>query len=471
MLSIQNTKPWWTLLLPLVALTAMLAGAPHHRLWMAPVSALAYMAMQWIFPKCRFRSEHYFSPVNVALFLMLLKLVAVPALIVTLGPESPVLLSLPALASMEAALAIDTIAFVALCLGLHYTSEPRTAIGFRLPPPSVAITMLFAIFGLLGFVAEFGSIDRMFLYFTGPTVAVEIQQDLDGTLTGLLGTFLRPFFAFSLIALWTRLADHKLGTWQVTLYGIVAAIGITLANMTFNFNRAAFVFPLITLIAVYHDRIRRIPLAWTAGAAMIALPALLMVSTYRTNLMTGTDANGNGALDAISENIQGYAVGPQYTGLFYDRIGWGDHLYLGTTLVASAMSPVPILGKNFRDANGPALFNRAIYGVSGIEDQILPFATELFANFHIVGVVAGFIALGFLIGKTEQWIHAADSSFAAFALQYAAIWTAMLTTWSVSIYAQILIYFFGPIYVYLFSIHLREWLKRTTAAPRWETAQ
>ena len=78
-MSIANA--WWTLLLPLAALTAMLAGAPRHRLWMAPVSALVFTACQWSLPKCRFRSDRYLSPVNIALFLMLLKLVAVPALI------------------------------------------------------------------------------------------------------------------------------------------------------------------------------------------------------------------------------------------------------------------------------------------------------------------------------------------------------------------------------------------------------
>ena len=157
-------------------------------------------------------------------------------------------------------------------------------------------------------------------------------------------------------------------------------------------------------------------------------------------------------------------MGPQYTGTFYDRIDWGRQLYGGATLVSSVLSPVPILGKGFRDSSGPVLFNRAIYGVDDIQDQILPFASELFANFHALGVVVGFGALGALLSLGERWFAAAESTFAAFCIQYVFLWAAMLTCWSLSVFSQILIYFFCPIYVFVAVVQVREWLRRT--APR-----
>lgn len=106
------------------------------------------------------------------------------------------------------------------------------------------------------------------------------------------------------------------------------------------------------------------------------------------------------------------------------------------------------------------IFNQALYGISGIEDQILPFNAELFANFHLPGVIAGLFALGFLLVKIETWIGQSKTSFAAFSLQYAGLWTAMLAAWSLSIYSQILIYFFAPVYCYLFLTATRNLLRR-----------
>lgn len=462
--SSTNVFPQWTLLLPLGAIAASIGAPPERQLWSALMAAVVYPTMQWLIPDCRFRRECYFSAVNVALSLMLLKLFVVPMLIMTLGAEIGVISSLPSLRTMNGALAIDTLAYVALCVGFGFTPPALPGATLRVPGPSASLATLFAGLGLFGFVAAFGSVGRMMQYFFEPAAAADIERELEGTWMGLLGTVLRPFLAFSLVAWWSLIADRKQSVWRVTLAGVIVAIGITLANLTFNFNRAAFVFPLVALAAVYSSRIRRIPMPWAGIVAAAALPVLMSISVYRSNLMIGRETTTNATLQSVvqdaSDNIQAYSVGPQYTGIFYDYIGWGERLFGGSTLIASLLSPVPVLGKGFRTTDGPALFNYAIYGVQGIEDQILPFAAELFANFHALGVVAGFVALGMLLGKLDHWFQACGSTFSAFALQYAAMWAAMLTTWSVSIFAQILIYFFGPIYVYLAITHFREFVRR-----------
>jgi hypothetical protein len=464
---------------PLAALSAMLVGNPENRLYLGLPAAVIFTAMQWLVPKCRFRSDQYLSPVNLAQFLMLLKLVVAPALIAILGPAGSVLSALPSTESMEGALAIDLIAYVSLCLGLAFVSdsEVQSERNQPWPGPTPVMAALFAILGLLGFLAEFGSPARLMQYFTEPLAVTQKEQMNEGTLVGLFGTFLRPFFAFSLVAFWTNLLDRgRTAAWILNLTGLAAAVGIALANMTFSFNRAAFVFPLIAFAAIYQSRVRRIPFALTGGVAALALPILLMVSSYRTNLMAGTEGTSSLALsyasDSVADNIQGYAVGPQYTGLFYDQVRWGQDLFAGETLVASAMSPVPVLGKGFRDTSGPALFNRAIYGIGGIEDQILPFNAELFANFHLPGTVIGLMIVGFTLGTAEKWIASAKSSFVAFSIQYAAIWAAMLAAWSLAIYSQILIYFFGPVYFFILATYSRQWLRQhALRSLRWSAVR
>lgn len=462
----------WTLLLPLIAMSVYLYAPPERRMVTALIAAPVFAFMQFVLPKCRPRLEHYLCPVNIALFLLFLKLIVVPCLIMGVGAESKILTTLPSFRSMEGALQIDILAYVAFCAGLTLAPEriirPSSAVltSALSQSPSGRLVLIFACLGMIGFAAAFGSPARIVQYFLEPSAVVDIQQELDGTLFGLFGTILRPFLAFSLVAWWSRISD-RMGEngsiWPPTLVGLIAALGITIANLTFSFNRAAFVFPLICLAATYSARIRLIPIGFTIIVAVGALPALMAISTYRSNLMAGAEGNSGNATFAesireASETIQAYSGGPQFSALFYDRLGWGNTLYGGSTLIASALSPVPVLGKRFRDNNGPALFNRAIYGGAGFEDQIIPFDAELFANFHAPGVLFGFVLLGLLLSYTQLLFAAAQSTFAAFSIQYASLWAAMLAAWSLSIFSQILIYFFVPIYFYLAVLQLRKWI-------------
>lgn len=467
----ELAAPGWTLLLPLGTLVAMLSSPPERRMWVAPLATLLYVAMQWLLPRCRFRQDNYLGPVNVALTLMLLKLVLVPSLIMLTGAESRVLSYLPSISSMQNSILIDMAAYAALCVGLSHGPRPDRHRGTIFPVafadtgPGQLIALMYLALGFVGFMAAFGSPARLMAYFLDPHA--ELTNELESTVTALAGTLFRPFFAFALVAWWTRKAD-ALGSganiaW-VTLAGLIAAAGVTIANMTFSFNRAAFVFPLVSLFAVYSSRVRRIPPAFTLMLIAVALPVLMAVGTVRSSRMEGGDRRSAETpfatvMSDASETLQAYAGGPQYSALFCERTGWGEKLYGGSSLVASALSPVPVLGKGFRETSGPALFNRALYDVRDIEDQIIPFATELFVNFHLPGVMVGFLALGLLLSSAQQWYASAGSAFAAYSIQYVFMWAALLASWSVAIYAQILVYFFGPIYLYIAISYSVEWLR------------
>jgi hypothetical protein len=196
----------------------------------------------------------------------------------------------------------------------------------------------------------------------------------------------------------------------------------------------------------------------------ILLPILFAVGNYRASMMAVTgaatgDSPFQTSLRDVAETAQAYAGGPPLAGLFLDHVGWGDRLYGGSTMVASVLSPVPVLGKSFRESSGSALYNRTLYGMPGFEDQIIPFSAELFVNFHAVGVLAGFFGLGLLLGRAHLWFAAVGSSFGAFVIQYVAMWCAMLAVWSLGIFSQIAIYFLGPIYLYWVAVQTRQWLR------------
>ena len=473
--------PGWTLILPFLALTFLMLCPKERLLYTSLISTTIYALMQWIFPPCRLRIDHYLCPLNIAIVLMFLRLAAVPMLVMTTGPESRVLSVLPSLNTMEGALLIDTLAYTAFCLSLALAPRrlmmPRSPVIAHLlsETPGRKMTWSFAAIGMLGFFWAFGIPSNLLLYFSDPDQIAELHKTLEGTWIGLFSTILRPFFAYALVSWWSRVADESIAqktrkgaSWRPVIYGFVAAVGITAANLTFSFNRAAFVFPLICLTAVYSARVRRIPFGATVMAIVIFLPALIAVETYRAGFQPGAkkiDITLESVIGGLSENIQAYSPGPQYAGLFYDKIGWGEHLYFGSTIRDSIMTPVPLLGKSFRETNGPALFNFALYGVHGIEDQIIPYAAELFANFHAPGVIAGFMLLGLFLSQAERWFYAAPSTFAAFSIQYVSMWAALLVVWSISVFSQIMIYFFCPIYFYLAVFHARAWLRAFQPSP------
>jgi hypothetical protein len=440
---------------------------------MVLASAPVFALMQWLLPRCRFRTDHYFSPINLALLLLLSKLVIAPILVMAVGAENDLFVATPSRESMEGAMLIDLIGYVAFCFGLAFM--PRPGVARRQPSiiallseiPSSAVVVVFAAVGLVGFVLAFGSPGRIVEYFLKPTAATELQREYAGNWSGFLGLVLRPFLAFAMVAWWARSVDRPRrpgSMWPPMLAGAAAAIGITIANFTFSFNRAAFVFPVVSLAAVYSARSRRISPLVTASALAVFLPLLVAVGNYRAIMLAPVTAPAStgtfkATLRDASETMQAYAGGPPLTGLFLDELGWGDHLYGGSTLVASVLSPVPVLGKSFRESSGSTLYNRTLYGMSGFVDQIIPFSAELFVNFHAAGVLAGFFGLGLVLGRAQLWFDAVGSSFGAFVIQYVSMWCAMLAMWSLSVFSQIAIYFLGPIYLYWATVQTRAWLR------------
>jgi hypothetical protein len=451
-LSGPDRIPIWIPLLPLVALTAIVTTPASSRLYVSLVSATTYSLIQYLLPDCRFRKEHHVCPLNWALILFLVKLVFLPALVMWAGPAFGTMHALPNRAAIERALLIETVAYVAFCLALRFVrNKPGTGrISGLEVSPSVATIIVFAASGLIGMFVVFGSFGTLLEYFANPLrVAQDLRSQDEGTVWSLMGTILRPFLAFSLVLFWSRQIDRQASTsFLRSIVTLLVACGVAAANLTYSFNRGAVVFPLLALAASFIAHVHPVPRLVLVGAGlMVALP-LLFVGAYRANPQT-IEGDDLAAID-VPEQIQVYGNAPQFMASFLDQTGWGRSLYWGRTLIASVMDPIPMLGKGFRESSGTYVYNRMIYNESGYTDQIISFQCELFANFHLPGVVAGFFVFGLAIAELQRRAEVAQSPFAAFAVQYVGIWTAMLVVWSISVLAQILIYFCWPIYTYVF---------------------
>jgi hypothetical protein len=159
----------------------------------------------------------------------------------------------------------------------------------------------------------------------------------------------------------------------------------------------------------------------------------------------------------LTEMIQDYGGAPQFLGFFLENDGWGAHPQWGKVLVSSALSPLPILGKPFRENSGTAIFNRMIYGGADIADQNAQFQGEAFLDFHLAGVLAGFSLLGWIAFKFQTAFTQSHSFFELFIWQYFSVWTFFLIFGSLLVTSQIFIYFCWPFYLYFInrSLHSR----------------
>ncbi len=253
---------------------------------------------------------------------------------------------------------------------------------------------------------------------------------------------------------------------------IVVAIG---ASATYNYNRGSVVVPVVALVTAYSCFGRR-----QSPARIVALLAIVatlgfMFGEYR-DVYTGTRGGAINAAaaglnrpgDSFADNLQGYGNGPQFWAVAVqevDRTGMRH----GESIVSSALDPVPVLGKPFRNASGPytsgtTLYNELIYGEPDVRDQILGFGAELYWNFGIPGIVVGYFLLGFAVRRFDDRVEAAADVLASYSWSYCGTWVALLVINSISVLAQIIIYFFWPIFAMFVVAYLAR--SRTLAGSR-----
>jgi hypothetical protein len=160
----------------------------------------------------------------------------------------------------------------------------------------------------------------------------------------------------------------------------------------------------------------------------------------------------------LTEMFQVYGGAPQFLGFFLEMDKWGSTPQWGRVSGSSALAPLPVLGKPFRDSTGTAIYNRLIYGMLDVQDQIAPFQGEAFLDFHLPGLLAAFALLGWLTFKLQTAFAGSPSFFETFVWQYFSVWICFLIFGSLSVVSQICIYFCWPFYLYFLCRRLR---------PRW----
>ena len=424
--------------------------------------AMVLLGIHLVVPACR-PGRPYLSPYNWALALFVLELVLVPVNMMVAGVKRGTLPSLPSGSAIEYAYLLTVLGYTSFSASYWLASRQPKRRG-RAPAPwtlTSGVAAVYVALGLVGVVLVFSGRSASEYYASGAGRIVDPSATT--TLAGAASTFLRPFLAFGVVAIWSRLVDARhTPRFNLLIGAITCACVVALVYSTYGYNRATIAAPLVCLAAVVNRHIRRLPLSFLFCAGPALLVVLLFMGQYRlTSLGVGQVLGDEGATAGLiskinfSEELQVYSNGPQFAAYFLEATRWGEGLPIGEGFAASLVYTVPILGKTFRPYSGVALYNSLIYGNTTTVDQPVPFTSELFINFHIVGIILGYGLLGFLVHRIQSGFEEAASSLKTFCLLYLAIWLCYAIHSSAMVVSQMLMYFCSPIY----GIVLLMWLR------------
>jgi hypothetical protein len=382
--------------------------------------------------------------------LFFLQLVVIPTMLMISDTYYGTLGFIPADHYVNTALMLQALAYACYAGGYVALTKPVRPRPLLLEPRlTTGVALSYIALGAVALALAFSSVGALIDYFSGQG---HIFDEGPTTLTGVYSQFLRPYLAYGVIVLWAaRIARRRPGArlQPVELGLIIVAIG---ASATYNYNRASVVVPLLALITAYSAFGRR-----QSPARIVAMLSILAVigflfGEYRSSYSgtrggeidpaaAGLDRPG----DSFPQIMQSYANGPQFWAVTVQEVDRAGMLH-GDSIAGSALYPMPMLGKGFRDESGPTHYNELIYGQPDVIDQVLGFGAELYWNFGIPGIVVGYFLLGFAIRRFDDRVEAAADALASYSWSYCGTWVALLVINSISILAQIVIYFFWPVF-------------------------
>jgi hypothetical protein len=472
----RGSRAWSFMAVAVVAIAFLLAPS-ENKYPGALVGAFVFCLVQILLPACRPVSGKSLCPWNWILFVFFLQLVLLPLSVLLFGPSQGALPFLPSDRAINLAMLINAAAFATFCWTYNHFArrseirsqssalrqDRRVASG----APSLAYIVLNGLIGFLGFFFAFGALSKVAEYFSDPSGYLSRLAGISDKLGLAAGQFLRPFLGICVVMLWCRWLDRKRSHKTKHFSSFVTALAILavcFSNATFNYNRGSLVVPLVAMFAVIVSGPGRAPRRTMISAGAIVLIVLVLMpfyGAYRSSNFTGQELFHDPSVRdfladkvELSELFQVYGGAPQYLAFFLETGKWGANPQWGKVLVSSALAPLPILGKPFRENSGTAIYNRLVYGTLDVADQIAPFQGEAFLDFHIAGVLAGFCLLGWIAFKFQTAFGQSQSFFEIFIWQYFSVWTFFLILGSLSVVSQIFIYFCWPFYLYFLHRHL-----------------
>jgi len=435
------------------------------------LSAAMYFWCQILCPKCRFRTRPLVSPLNWFLCIFFTGMVLVPLAVALVGPSIVILPFKPSNTAINFAVLLNIVAYASFCCGVQVfhkdnpialidSSEMSALTWF---PPAWLIVLYF-ILGVTGIALRFGSPGNLIDYFGNPQSYLLLLYTESGsptTLASAAASFLMVFCPVSMILLWCRWTyrQHRKKSFLSKAFPPLLIVVAALSSALYSYSRAAFVIPMIAVAAVIAKRRTSLKSANLLGLGVLVACLVLLVSLYRSLYsMEGAVIEHSTNSSDISDMIQDYGTAPQFLGFFLQGTHYAEDPKLGRVLLASVLSPVPILGKSFREESGGTIYGNLL----GRDDQPALGVAEFFLDFSVFGVIAGFLTVGALVATLQNCFDRANEPFEVYVLQFASVCFSYIVVSGIEEVSQHAIYLSWPIYCFL----LYRWGTKKLAARR-----
>lgn len=411
------------------------------------------------------------SPLALAQLFFAFQLVVIPLSYMLAGAERATLPWLPSTTAINCCLLLQALAYLVFTWGSGCRRPPagipaaaghgptaQRQLGGRM---TWALVVVFVLLGAAGFYFQFGSIESFISYLVSPATQIIEAKQMPTTLAAALATILRPFLSFGIVLVWCSWIERsrKARGLRHVSNGAVVGTAVTcllllVVNVSFNFNRAAMIVPVLAVVATYSLHVRPIQPRWLILLALVILLWGLLWGALRASSDLSATRLGPAELSQMLQNsrtvesLQVYGGGAQFLGFLLEETSWATNPYWGETLISSALFPMPAAGRLFRPTSGVVLYNMLIYNDPSIADQVIPFSGELFINFHILGLVVGYLLLGLVVAAANRKFLNTCSCFDAYCMFMVAYWFCFLMLGSIAAVSQVFIFLLWPIYAY-----------------------
>ena len=443
------------------AAVTYLVSASHYALPALFILALLLPITLTLVPRSRPDWRQLLTPHNMVIIFFLLEVFGEPLNLTVFDAYSLIPRHIHATDSaVNGVLMLLGCAFVGYVIGYSLSAgrarqprEARASVTQNLIRGELGIVVCFIALGCLSLYLYYDGISLYLYHLSHPEGHKELAANLSSTWQGVSGVLLKPFLTFGIVGSWCYAIDRLPNATRVlsaTVLTVAVLPLIVLASA--SFNRASMLVPVVGVLTVFSNRIRRLPLvAFTVILGMLLLLAASW-ATYRSGKTALAEFQLLDQLGKAPTSLEAELSDILVTSTALHRLDTaGEPPCCRFTLIDSVLSPIPVLGKRFRDNSGQTVYNKLIYGDVSVADQVIPFYFELFYNLHLPGVFIGYFFLGKAIYYLQTLYLASNNTCAIreFSIFMLSFWVALLSIYSIGVLSQILLYSLCPAYIIL----------------------
>lgn len=296
---------------------------------------------------------------------------------------------------------------------------------------------LLIFIGLIGLVIRFPSLGAASAYLSGSYE--ELSRAAAGPI-GYAGSVMRTMLPIGLFILMTDRTRSKLT--KLVCFVLLGPLAL-LALASFSLNRASIIFPVAAMVAAYALTVAPLRLrAWVSMGVAAALAFLVLggVRTTAFNVNGGQDSTA-GPVDiwgSLRETVELYGQSPYLPGIMHDESIAGR--FSAVQPVNSMLAAVPGIGREARLNSGTSLYNYAIYGKSGVQDQIIPVWAEVNAALGLAGLILVALVLVLAGRFAGSWLLNHPTPLGAYAAVLSSLWIAQASISSIQAITQAFLY-------------------------------